>query len=110
LLTPCSPAPACWRIAPIDGSTTVTLTATLKNGTTPISGRNVALVSTPQALSTTTISSMVESPAGSGIYIGTIKATASDAFAVGITVDGAALSRPSGWNLPRYHLTRPIQL
>jgi adhesin/invasin len=82
-------------IAPIDGSTTVTLTATLKNGTTPISGRNVALVSTPQALSTTTISSMVESPAGSGIYIGTIKATASDAFAVGITVDGAAFSIPT---------------
>ncbi|HAV1601607.1 TPA: hypothetical protein JG832_002498 [Enterobacter hormaechei subsp. xiangfangensis] len=79
--------------APTDGSV-VTFTATLKNGSTVITGRNVVLVTTPQALSTTTVSSMVENPPASGIYVGTIKASADDEFDVGITVDGNAFAIP----------------
>lgn len=77
-----------------DGTTTATLTLTLKSGSVPITGKTVTFAENPAAKSTTTISGVTETPANSGKYVATIKATAADAFDVSAKVGGAAFAVP----------------
>lgn len=70
---------------------TATLTLTLLNGTTPIKGKTVVFEATG-AKGSTTISAVTETPSDSGIYIGTVKASAADSITVTVKVDGSAFA------------------
>ncbi|HBM2815625.1 TPA: hypothetical protein LU109_003534 [Enterobacter hormaechei subsp. xiangfangensis] len=67
------------------------ITVTLKAGTTAITGKtDVTVKATPAVKATTTLTTtaLTETPAGSGKYVGTVKATKADDFTLNIQIGG----------------------